>query len=63
VLAYNYEPNSYIYMTHKTQTIVSTVKECLESQSFYLVGRFAEWKYYNMDNAIKAGMDLLEKLK
>jgi protoporphyrinogen oxidase len=63
VLAYNYEPNSYIYMTHNTQTIVSTVKECLESQSFYLIGRFAEWKYYNMDNAIKAGMDLLEKLK
>jgi UDP-galactopyranose mutase len=24
----------------------------------FLLGRFAEWEYYNMDGAIKAAMDL-----
>lgn len=63
VLAYNYEPNSYIYHLNNTSDIVSTVKRCLETQSFYLIGRFAEWEYYNMDKAIEAGMNLLKRLE
>jgi len=62
VLAYNYEPNSYIYHTHQTPVILSKLKSCLDLKSFYLVGRFAEWEYYNMDKAIEAGMLLTEKL-
>lgn len=61
VLAYNYEPNSYIYHTHETPAIISKLKECLDGQSFHLVGRFAEWEYYNMDKAIEAGMNLRDK--
>lgn len=62
VLAYNYEQNSYIYHTHDTPVIISKLKNCLDGQSFHLVGRFAEWEYFNMDKAIEAGMNLRDKL-
>jgi protoporphyrinogen oxidase len=62
VLSYNYEPNSYIYHTHDTPRIVREIKEHLEVKSFHLVGRFAEWEYYNMDKAIEAAMSTAEKI-
>ena len=39
-------------------TVIAGVKERLESQRFYLLGRFAEWEYYNMDAAMGAAIDL-----
>lgn len=63
IIAYNYEPNSYIIHLHDTEQIVAEVKNLLESKNFYLIGRFAEWKYYNMDNAIDASMKLANRLQ
>lgn len=63
IIAYNYEPNSYIIHLHDTEQIATEVKKLLEKKHFYLIGRFAEWKYYNMDNAIEASMILANKLK
>ncbi len=63
IIAYNYEPNSYIIHLHDTEQIVAEVKNLLESKNFYLIGRFAEWKYYNMDNAIDASMKLADRLQ
>lgn len=61
IIAYNFEPNSYIYHTTETANIIDSIKNYMEKQSFYLVGRFAEWQYYNMDKAIEASMKLVRK--
>jgi protoporphyrinogen oxidase len=60
VIDYNYEPLSYVIHTKKTKSIVLDIKKKLEKQDFHLLGRFAEWEYYNMDNAINAGMELVD---
>lgn len=57
-LAYNYEPNSYIIHDAQTAAKVKKVKNILEAYNIYLLGRFAEWEYYNMDKCIEAAMEL-----
>ena len=61
VLDYNFEPLSYIVQSKKTRTKVNLIKETLDKENFHLLGRFAEWEYYNMDTAINAAMNLTEK--
>lgn len=40
------------------------IKQTLAKDDIYLVGRFAEWEYYNMDAAIGAVINLVNnKLK
>ena len=58
ILDYNFEPLSYIIQSKKTRTEVNRIKKTLEKENFYLLGRFAEWEYYNMDTAINAAMNL-----
>lgn len=59
-IAFNKEPNSYVIQQQDTRTLICNLKESLEPEHFYLLGRFAEWEYYNMDKAIEAAMDLVE---
>jgi UDP-galactopyranose mutase len=59
---HNYEPNSYVIQDHQTRSIISSAKAVLEEQNIYLLGRFAEWEYYNMDKAMEAAFTLGEKL-
>lgn len=61
-LAFNYEPNSYIIQHKGTREKIAYLKTCLAKYNIYLLGRFAEWEYYNMDKAIEAAMDLKKKL-
>lgn len=61
-LAFNQEENSYIIHNHNTTTLVDQVKENLIDKRFYLLGRFAEWQYYNMDKAIEAAMELADQM-
>ena len=61
-LSYNYEPNSYVIQEKDTRQKINCLKEQLEKYDFYLVGRFAEWEYYNMDKAIEASLKLSQKL-
>lgn len=35
----------------------------LEQQGIYFIGRLAEYKYYNMDQAIKSALNLYERIK
>jgi UDP-galactopyranose mutase len=35
----------------------------MEPEGLYLLGRFAEWEYYNMDAAIGASIDLNQTIK
>lgn len=59
ILDYNYEPNSYVIQGHTTRVLISELKKELAKRHIYLVGRFAEWEYYNMDKAIEAAMDIM----
>ncbi|MFW6015665.1 MAG: UDP-galactopyranose mutase, partial [bacterium] len=38
-------------------------KEARKINDIYFVGRLANYRYYNMDIAIKKSLDLLKKLK
>lgn len=61
-LAFNYEPNSYIIQNERTREDIINLKSLLEPYGIYLLGRFAEWEYYNMDKCIEAAIDLNKKL-
>lgn len=55
-LAFNYEPNSYVLQKPDSRQLIKELKEALLTTGIRLVGRFAEWEYYNMDKAIEAAM-------
>jgi len=60
-LAFNYEPNSYIIHNKDTKKIIKKIKSLLEPYNIYLLGRFAEWEYYNMDKCIESAMSMANK--
>jgi protoporphyrinogen oxidase len=60
-LAFNYEPNSYIIQHHNTRENIAILKSLLKPYGIFLLGRFAEWEYYNMDKCIEAAMQLKEE--
>lgn len=57
-LAFNYEANSYIIQHHDTRKNINILKSLLKPYGIFLLGRFAEWEYYNMDKCIEAAMQL-----
>lgn len=57
-IAHNYEKYTYPIQKEDTREIVKQVKERTEPSGLFLLGRFAEWEYYNMDVAIGAALDL-----
>lgn len=57
-IKHNYEPNSYVIQDKATRKVIADSKKVLEQSGIYLLGRFAEWEYYNMDKAIEAAFDL-----
>ena len=61
-IAFNYEKNSYIIHDYNTKKNISKLKNILKKSNIYLVGRFAEWEYYNMDKAMEASYMLVNKL-
>ncbi|TBV25707.1 UDP-galactopyranose mutase [Meridianimaribacter sp. CL38] len=61
-IAFNYEPYSYVINSFDTRAVVNTIKEKLEENNMFLLGRFAEWEYYNMDKCIEAAFKLVEKI-
>ena len=60
-LDFNYEANSYVIQDKNTRKEIAAAKEILEKHNMFLLGRFAEWEYYNMDKAIEAAFSLSEK--
>jgi protoporphyrinogen oxidase len=58
-----YTKYTYPIQNLSTKKLISQIKCSLEKENFYLLGRFAEWEYYNMDNAIEAALILSEKLE
>ena len=60
---YNNESNSYVIQDNETRKIIRAYKEYLKPYGIHLLGRFAEWEYYNMDKAMEAAFILKGKLK
>ena len=61
-LDWNYEPNSYILHDHQSAASLALARKSLKEEGIHLLGRFAEWEYYNMDKAIEAAMALDKEL-
>lgn len=57
-LCHHYEAFTYPIQNKDTRKHISDLKFCLETSGIYLLGRFAEWEYYNMDVAMGAALDL-----
>ncbi len=62
-LAHHWEPCSYPVQTGPSRGIIEGLKSALHPHGFYLLGRFAEWEYYNMDAAMGAALDLVASLQ
>jgi len=60
-IAFNYEPNSYVIQDFDTRSNISKLKDILSHKNIYLLGRFAEWEYYNMDKAMEAAWKLVDE--
>jgi UDP-galactopyranose mutase len=60
VISHNYEPNSYVIQDARTRKEIGAAKKALEQHGIYLLGRFAEWEYYNMDKAMEAAFSLAD---
>ena len=61
-LAHHWEEYTYPVQDVSSRTLIRELKECLEPKGIYLLGRFAEWEYYNMDAAMRAALDLDKRL-
>lgn len=59
---HNYEKYTYPIQGSTTRKMIQRLKSKLEEENIYLLGRFAEWEYYNMDVAMGAAMDLSFRL-
>jgi protoporphyrinogen oxidase len=57
-LDFNFEPNSYIIHKSDTRDKIHALKTQLAKYNIFLLGRFAEWEYYNMDKCIESAMEL-----
>lgn len=62
-LYHHYEPHTYIIQDKNSRAQVATLKNLAEEAGLYLVGRFAEWEYHNMDKCIEAAMQVNHKLQ
>mgnify|MGYP000041796791 CR=1 FL=1 len=61
-IAHNYAKYTYPIQASETRILIQRIKSVLEKDNLYLLGRFAEWEYYNMDAAIGAAIKLSEQL-
>lgn len=61
-ITHKYTKYTYPIQNKDTRNNISNLKKILEQHNFYLLGRFAEWEYYNMDAAIGAAIDLSTRL-
>lgn len=62
-LAHHYEQYTYPIQNSTTRAMISELKKELRKENMFLLGRFAEWEYYNMDVAIGAALDLNKLLQ
>jgi protoporphyrinogen oxidase len=59
---YHVSEHAYIVFDQNYDYSVTKIKDYLDSIGIYTVGRFGEWKYYNMDNCIESVFKLVDKI-
>lgn len=60
VIATNYTKYAYIIFDKNYSRNIKIINDYLDQQEIFRVGRFAEWKYYNMDICIQAALRCVE---
>lgn len=58
----NYQLNSYIIHDKDTKALIDEVKSAIKPLGISLLGRFAEWEYFNMDACIESAMKTKKNL-
>ena len=58
LIATNSVADAYVIQEHDTRESIAQLKATLKARGLWLLGRFAEWEYYNMDKCIGAAMQL-----
>ena len=61
-ITHRYTPYTYPVQDGNTRSIINTARQQLTPLNLHLLGRFAEWEYYNMDAAMEAAMKLCSTL-
>ena len=61
-ITHRYTPYTYPVQDGNTRSIINTARQQLAPLNLHLLGRFAEWEYYNMDAAMEAAMKLCSTL-
>ncbi|MFV0323629.1 MAG: protoporphyrinogen/coproporphyrinogen oxidase [Bacteroides xylanisolvens] len=61
-LTHHFEKYTYPIQKKGTRDLINGVKAHLEPLGMYILGRFAEWEYYNMDVAMGAAIKLSSRL-
>ena len=54
---------AYVISTLDHESAVNTIREWLSEQGIHTVGRFGEWEYFNMDQAIGSGRDAVRAIE
>lgn len=57
-IAHHYSQYSYPIQHSDTRRMIATLKARLSKYHIFLVGRFSEWEYFNMDAVISSAMAL-----
>lgn len=60
---HKYNKYTYPIQDANTRDMVMQLKADMAPYNFYFTGRFADWEYYNMDVAIGASMDIVNKIE
>ena len=63
VVAHNFIEKAYVIQDDDTSGIILEVKEILRDYNIYLLGRFAEWQYYNVDKCMEAAAKLSSQIE
>jgi protoporphyrinogen oxidase len=56
-------PHAYVVYDHARPAAVRIIKDFLERHDIHSVGRYGDWKYSAMENALLDGKSIAEKLK
>lgn len=61
-VAHKHTKYTYPVQSSSTRDMISALKTVTEKEGVFILGRFAEWEYYNMDAALGAGIDLYKRV-
>ena len=59
----HYSEYSYPVQTAQTRTLLMRLKKLLGGFGITLVGRFAEWEYFNMDAAMASAFNAADSIR